>query len=204
MDGERTTVAAPPPRALQPGGREPAPGDLRLVQAFINTHFDLEQEHGADLLATATGARTWLVTYGLLDRRSRVTRTDHERLLRLREELRELARANRQRTRDGLSLGSLNDLAEGAPVEMRFEASGPRFTRATRDVRGVVGLLLALSAKAILEGSWFRLKVCPGPHCDWAFYDHSRNQTSRWCSMAVCGSRSKARRHYRRKTGRDR
>ncbi|MER7367820.1 CGNR zinc finger domain-containing protein [Nonomuraea wenchangensis] len=25
--------------------------------------------------------------------------------------------------------------------------------------------------------------------CQWAFYDHSRSRTGRWCSMRVCGHR---------------
>jgi predicted RNA-binding Zn ribbon-like protein len=50
----------------------------------------------------------------------------------------------------------------------------------------------------MLDGTWRRLKVCPGDHCGWAFYDHSRNQTGRWCSMSVCGGRAKARAHYHR------
>ena len=51
---------------------------------------------------------------------------------------------------------------------------------------------------AISDGSWSRLKVCPGDDCGWAFYDESRNRAGRWCSMSVCGGREKARAHYRR------
>ena len=39
-------------RAVQPGGRQPAPGTLALVQAYINSFFDLEGEWGADLFDT--------------------------------------------------------------------------------------------------------------------------------------------------------
>jgi predicted RNA-binding Zn ribbon-like protein len=56
-----------------------------------------------------------------------------------------------------------------------------------------------MTAAAMLDGSFSRLKICPGPDCDWAFYDHSRNQSGRWCSMAVCGGRVKARAHYHRR-----
>lgn len=35
--------------------------------------------------------------------------------------------------------------------------------------------------------------------CDWLFIDTSKNQSRRWCSMNLCGSRDKARRYYRRK-----
>jgi hypothetical protein len=41
----------------QPGGRSPAPGELGLVQAFINTHYDLVDEHGAELLRDAGALR---------------------------------------------------------------------------------------------------------------------------------------------------
>jgi predicted RNA-binding Zn ribbon-like protein len=65
-------------------------------------------------------------------------------------------------------------------------------------VAGALGVLLAITAVAMADGTWSRLKVCPGEHCGWAFYDGSRNRSGRWCSMAVCGGRSKARAHYRR------
>ena len=35
--------------------------------------------------------------------------------------------------------------------------------------------------------------------CDWLFIDTSKNQSRRWCSMSMCGSRDKARRYYQRK-----
>jgi predicted RNA-binding Zn ribbon-like protein len=41
-----------------------------------------------------------------------------------------------------------------------------------------------------------RLRHCPS--CDWLFEDHSRNGQRRWCDMADCGSRAKARRYYHR------
>ncbi len=41
-----------------------------------------------------------------------------------------------------------------------------------------------------------RLKICP--NCEWLFLDRSRNKSRTWCDMAVCGNRTKARRHYRR------
>jgi predicted RNA-binding Zn ribbon-like protein len=35
------------------------------------------------------------------------------------------------------------------------------------------------------------MKACPGPHCGWAFHDHSRNRSGQWCSMQICGNRTK-------------
>ncbi|GAA3002515.1 CGNR zinc finger domain-containing protein [Streptosporangium longisporum] len=46
-----------------------------------------------------------------------------------------------------------------------------------------------------------RVRPCANPECILHFYDVSKNGTRRWCSMAGCGNRAKAMRHYRR-TGR--
>ena len=58
---------------------------------------------------------------------------------------------------------------------------------------------IALSAADLLTASSpFRIKECPGPHCGWLFLDRSKNGSRRWCEMAVCGNRAKARRFKRR------
>jgi predicted RNA-binding Zn ribbon-like protein len=41
-----------------------------------------------------------------------------------------------------------------------------------------------------------RIRVCP--NCDWLFVDRSKNGSRRWCDMAVCGNRAKAKTHYHR------
>jgi predicted RNA-binding Zn ribbon-like protein len=46
---------------------------------------------------------------------------------------------------------------------------------------------------ALSEGS-ARVKVCG--NCGWLFVDRTRNQNKRWCITALCGNRTKARRHY--------
>lgn len=42
------------------------------------------------------------------------------------------------------------------------------------------------------------LRECGGSQCTWLFLDFSRGRSRRWCSMASCGNREKARRHYHR------
>ena len=186
--------------SVQPGGREPAPGDLSLVQAFINTHYDLEVNHGAELLATPASARRWMSGHGLLAPTEHVSAEDLIRLRTVREALRALAAANGAGLAPPAAIAEINAAAQGAAVELRFEAKGPRFLPADPgEVDGALGLLLAITARAMIDGAWSRLKVCPGEDCGWAFYDHSRNQTGRWCSMSVCGGRAKARAHYRRR-----
>ena len=43
-----------------------------------------------------------------------------------------------------------------------------------------------------------RLRHCANPLCLWLFVDESKGGKRRWCSMAACGNRAKARRHYLR------
>ena len=43
----------------------------------------------------------------------------------------------------------------------------------------------------------------PTPECRLFLIDRSKPNTARWCSMAICGNRMKARRHYRRARARE-
>lgn len=52
------------------------------------------------------------------------------------------------------------------------------------------------AAEVVVEVDRDRLRYCPA--CDWLFLDTSRNGRRRWCDMADCGSRAKARSYYQR------
>lgn len=183
---------------LQPGQRPPAPGQLALVQAFLNTHFDLVDEWGADLLGTPAGLCRWLADRGLLPRQARITTTDLERALVVREGLRDLFAAP-ERSHSSLQSSELNRAFSGASLEIRMTPRGAEMVPVgATGVDRAVGSLLAILARAMVDGSWQRLKACPGRHCGWVFYDQSRNNSGRWCSMNVCGGREKARAHYQR------
>jgi len=58
-----------------------------------------------------------------------------------------------------------------------------------------------LSWDALAKESPGRLRPCANDECRLFLIDHSKAGTARWCSMAVCGNRMKARRHYRRARG---
>jgi predicted RNA-binding Zn ribbon-like protein len=95
----------------------------------------------------------------------------------------------------------MREASRGAATEIRLGSDGAQFVIAgARDVDAAVGALLAIAARAMIDGSWQRLKACPGRHCGWVFYDRSRNQSARWCAMKVCGDREKARAYYERRT----
>jgi predicted RNA-binding Zn ribbon-like protein len=200
LTGESRFDAAPESSGSpQPGGRVGAPGELGLLQAFINTHFDLVGDRGADLFANPAGLRRWLGDQGLLARRARVGGADLGRALAVREGLRGLI-ADRERTVAGSSLRApLNEAFAGASLELRVTLRGTELVPVgSSELDRALGSLLAILARAMVDGSWLRLKVCPGRHCGWVFYDQSRNNSGRWCSMSVCGGREKARAHYHR------
>jgi predicted RNA-binding Zn ribbon-like protein len=192
MSGQGETITLG--RRPQPGGRRPAPGRLALVQAFLNSHYDLEHDHGAELLGSPAALVTWVQRAGLLAEFPEADDLDLQRALAVREGLRALAR-------DGAGWPSRCDHAmRGAAVEVRVTSAGElHFVPAPgTGVAGALGVLVAIAAVAVADGSWSRLKICPGHDCGWAFYDASRNRSGRWCSMAVCGGRAKARSHYHR------
>jgi len=55
------------------------------------------------------------------------------------------------------------------------------------------------SAADLLTSSEVSLvRECASGTCSWLFVDRSRTHRRRWCDMATCGNRAKARRHYER------
>ncbi len=84
--------------------------------------------------------------------------------------------------------------AEPERTALRIEAGVPvlRAPRAGRTPRGALALIAADAAELLGTGLRERLRVCPGPGCRGRFLDDSPAGRRRWCSMAVCGNRSKA------------
>jgi predicted RNA-binding Zn ribbon-like protein len=187
--------------ASEPGGREAAPEPLALVQAFANTvaeegHFRWEAIGDPDSL------RSWLSSRGLLADGERVGEADVARAKEVRKALRSLLAANNGREADAAAIRALNLATERARLTVRFGADG----RATLGpgaggVDGALGGVLAAVHAGMEEGTWGRLKSCANATCGWAFYDRSKNRSGRWCSMEVCGNRTKTRAYRRRRQG---
>ena len=113
-----------------PSHRRPAPGELELVRALVNTR---DGEDGTDELDSPERLRAWLAERRLLGRGARVTPAGVERVLRLREALRKLLLANNGEPLDRGAVRELNDLSERAPLAMRFAPDGSAALEAVSD-----------------------------------------------------------------------
>lgn len=64
---------------------------------------------------------------------------------------------------------------------------------------------LGLAAWRLLEREDARrIRQCQASDCGWLFLDRTKNGSRVWCSSADCGNRSRARRHYARRTAEQR
>jgi len=185
---------------MQPGGRNPAPGELGTLQAFLNTRWSLGSANHGETFTDPGTFRDWLADRALVPAGAKLTNADRERAFDVRESLRTLAFANNGRHADQAVFKTLERASRRATTRVRIDADGPRFLPGGGPAGdAALGALLAIAAQAMTEGSWARLKACPGRDCGWVFYDASRNGSARWCSMKVCGDREKARAYYRRR-----
>ncbi len=178
-------VSHRPPRYELPNA---APEPLRVVQGFVNT---INLEQGDDWL------RAWFEERGLLPEAVELGGARE-----VREAVRELLYANNLQPIEGDPWAPLRLAADAADFSIDFERTALE-TRAG-GVDGAIGAVLAASFAAMSDGTWLRLKACRNHGCRWAFYDYSKNRSASWCSMQLCGNRTKTRayraRHARPRT----
>jgi predicted RNA-binding Zn ribbon-like protein len=169
-----------------------APGDLGLIQAFVNT---VDLGGGPEEFKDPNTLRAWLVARGLLDEDREVTQEDLKHAIAVREAVRAVVGPNSGYPVYPVDVATLNGAASASRLKLRFGSDGK--SRLEPDETGAVGALgriVAALDAAMRDPEWHRLKLCGDSTCRWAFYDRSRNHSSRWCDMASCGNRQKARR----------
>ncbi|GAB2525008.1 CGNR zinc finger domain-containing protein [Nocardiopsis aegyptia] len=174
------------------------PEAARRIERFTNT-FDLES--GRDDLADSDVLARWLVDNELVEPGTRVDAADHRACLDLRTGIREVLVATGEPDPHPLAradallaelpvLVSLTSAVAGRPVLVPAPDLAP--------VRRACVRLALDWVDLVLTGRSVRLKRCAEHTCGWVFWDGSKNQSRRWCSMRVCGNRTKSRRHTER------
>ncbi len=153
--------------------RETATGGLGLVQTFVNT---LDMVPRNEELNDPNTLKAWLVARDLMDPSQPVDEADLKHAHAVREAMRAVIGGNSGYRIYPVELATLNEAASASKLRMRFGPEG----RARLEPQA--------------SGAWERLKLCSSDECRWAFYDRSKNHSSRWCTMASCGNREKARR----------
>ena len=172
--------------------RETAAGQIGLVQAFVNS---VDLQDGPEELATPEALSTWLSGRGLLPAGSVPGADDLRHAIGLREALRGIIGANSGRAVYPVDVATLNEAASASKLRARFGPDGrARLEPDASGVTGALGRIVAAAFTAMADEDWTRLKLCSSQTCRWAFFDKSRNHSSRWCTMAACGNREKARR----------
>jgi predicted RNA-binding Zn ribbon-like protein len=168
-----------------------APAPLQPILDLVNTK-DLES--GIEELREPGALRDWLLERRLIDPATEVTAEDLAFTVELREALRAMLRVNDGHPVDAVALRVVNRVTGSLPLQLHFSTDGePGLGPGTRGVRGALAGMLGAVPLAEADGTWRRLKVCSADTCQWAFYDKSKNRSGRWCSMRVCGNRTKTR-----------
>ena len=170
-----------------PGGRAHAPGALALVQAFVNT---VDMENGIEELVDPAALRAVLARVGAGDP-GPLDRAGLRRALELREALRALALENNGGPPAAGALATLERAAEAARPRLRFDP--PALVPRAGGLDGALGGIAVAVYEALANGTWARMKACRRHPCYWLYYDRSKNRSSTWCSMTVCGNRTKVR-----------
>lgn len=94
------------------------------------------------------------------------------------------------------ALARLKLRQEGKRYEWEWKGGGA-------DLERIVWPVIRSASEFLTSNELSRLRLCQGEGCAWLFVDTSRNKRRRWCTMEICGNRSKARRHYEKKGIRD-
>jgi predicted RNA-binding Zn ribbon-like protein len=136
-------------------------------------------------LADARAARAWLAAHG-----QPATDDEHRVLLEARSVLQEIVRGRAAPAAAARFVGDVTYRAafDDDSVEWVLDLP-PGRSAAARAV---------LAWDALAKSSPGRRRPCANPECRLFLIDHSKPHSARWCSMAVCGNRMQARRHYER------
>jgi predicted RNA-binding Zn ribbon-like protein len=168
--------------------RPSAPDSLRLVEAFLRTRNEITGVAGLD---------RWCAEHGLPDGAGPRT---YERALRLREALRSLMLANNGGPAAPEALAVVNGEIRTCGLSPEITPDGVRWPAdESRTGNRLLGTILGGVITSMTDGTWPRMKACAADDCNYAFYDHTRNRSGRWCDVSGCGANARMRAYRQRR-----
>ncbi|WP_328921151.1 CGNR zinc finger domain-containing protein [Streptomyces sp. NBC_00208] len=138
-----------------------------------------------DQLADPEAAEAWLRAHG-----GSGTADEHRHLVQARDALQEVVRGSRPAT-------SLALVLDGVTSRPQVSSAGVSWDLDARKERRMA-VQAVMTWSALQKAMPGRLRPCANEECRRFLLDRSKTNKARWCSMAVCGNRMKARRHYQR------
>jgi predicted RNA-binding Zn ribbon-like protein len=138
-----------------------------------------------DELADAAAGRRWLAAHG-----QRATDQEWRAVLAVRSALQAVVRGDEEPP-------SLAPFVDGVRSRAVVAGEGVSWDLDLPEGRSAAALAV-LAWDALRISGPGRLRPCANDECRLFLVDHSKPNSARWCSMAVCGNRMKARRHYQR------
>ncbi|MGW6061518.1 CGNR zinc finger domain-containing protein [Streptomyces sp. NPDC055189] len=146
-----------------------------------------------DLLTDVEGLTVWLAANGL-DARFAADGTALEHTLRTREALASVVDS----PGDPAGIARVDEVLSHGRIRATLTAEGPGEEPEFEEPAWGAAWLAARDYLNLLATAPDRIRGCAHDACVLHFFDTSRNGTRRWCSMAACGNRAKASRHYAR------
>jgi predicted RNA-binding Zn ribbon-like protein len=147
----------------------------------------------ADLLTDTAGMRIWLEQNNL---DLPVTAAARSALVTAREAIR--AHTLASDAESGPAREELNTVLAWGRHRPALGPSGPETVAEVAEPDRRAGWLAAVNYLELLAADPSRVRRCAHPECVLYFHDTSPKRSRRWCSMATCGNRAKAARHYAR------
>jgi predicted RNA-binding Zn ribbon-like protein len=185
----------------------------QLVLDFINTQIVLNGRP-IDLLATFSDLVAWLVRVHLLT--GEEARKIEGKWGRQAEGIQtvEQAQAFRVTLREMVERIAAGRSVPPAAIEainemLRYRIGYPQLTSRSgkfeqgyqvesKEANQLLGLLAEAASNLLCTCDFSLIKKCQNPLCVLFFYDKTKNHARHWCSMTICGNRSKVAAHYRR------
>jgi predicted RNA-binding Zn ribbon-like protein len=185
-----------------------------LCLDFVNTLDDRPSDAPTELLNSYADLLHFGEDTGILGpseadalmERSQAAPKEAERVLRSAIELREAMYAVfwaivKKQSVPGKALAELNECVQDAGRHSRLVESKRRFEWQFEETSSLDAILwpIARSAADLLASDQrMFVRACSSKTCQWLFLDSSKNHRRRWCSMKLCGNRTKVRRFYAR------